>query len=103
MKEKIKEINDYFVQKIINKDYEFLFMDSFFYSISIDGYRFDIWMPSGYQFISTNYSTSKSFMTLDFTEEEKEVIYNNITSMNNDRMKEIKLENYNKLKEELGL
>jgi hypothetical protein len=103
MKEKIKEINDYFVQKIVNKDYEFLFMDSFFYSISIDGHRFDIWMPNGYECISTNYSTNKSFMTLDFTEEEKKIIYNNITSTNADLMKEIKLENYNKLKEELGL
>ena len=78
-------------------------MNDFFYCLSIDGYRFDIWIANGVNNVSTDVSVHNSFMTLDFTEEQKKVIYDNIIPSINDKTKSNKLEQYNKLKEELGL
>jgi hypothetical protein len=103
MKEKIKEINDYFVNKLVNGEYTILSADQFTVTVLIDTYRFDVWVANGPNHVSTNDGIPKSFMDLHLTNEEKHIIYSNLYDYSSEVRTKEKLESYNKLKEELGL
>lgn len=103
MKEKIKEINDYFVNRLVNGEYVVQSTDTFKETVLIDDYRFDIWMANGPHNVSTNEGITTSFMELVFTEAEKHMIYSNLNNYMLEEKTKQKLDQYNALKEELGL
>jgi hypothetical protein len=104
MKEKIKEINDYFVNKLVNGEYVVQpFNGLGNTTVLIDDYRFDIWTANDPKHIATNQAVHNSFMHLKFTESEKSIIYSNLKNYMLEESTKQKLESYNKLKEELGL
>jgi hypothetical protein len=47
MKEKIIEVQNYFKNRIINGEYEFLKCDEFKAVISVDGFIFNLWIANG--------------------------------------------------------
>ena len=82
MKTEIKKVNDFFVQKIINKEYEIIKINCFTANIIVDGYKFCIWIanePKNTECNATN--LFKNFMMLDFTFEQKLKIYNDFNSI----------------------
>jgi len=76
MKTEIKKVNDFFVQKIINKEYEIIEVNCFTANIIVDGFKFCIWIANGSQ-NTRCYLTSlfDNFMMLDFKREQQEKIY----------------------------
>ena len=97
--QKIKEVNDYFVNKLVNKDYEIQITDKHSVTLSIDDlYVFTIWLSNGYKHVCTDVSTTVSFMVLVFTEEQKQIIYDNLCHTYNKNIEQDELELYNKLK-----
>lgn len=50
METELKKIGNYFVNKVINKDYEFVKADKHTANILIDGrYKFHLWIANGYK------------------------------------------------------
>lgn len=99
IEQKIKEVNDYFVNKLVNKDYEIQITDKYSVTVMIDGkYTFSIWISNGYKHISCDVASQTSFMVLDFTEYQKLDIYNNLNSIHKANIEQDELELYNKLK-----
>lgn len=102
MKEKIKEINDYFVNRLVNGEYVVHSVGSNT-TVLIDDYSFDIWVANGPDWIATNQAVHQSFMQLEFTKAEKHMIYSNLNNYMLEEKTKQKIEQYNALKEELGL
>lgn len=72
MENKIKEVNDYFKNKVINNEYKVLFVDSFTIHIKIDElYIFALWIANGKEVLGTKNCTFNSFMSLTFNKEEQ--------------------------------
>ena len=44
---RVKELNDYFVGKLVTGEYEVNGRDKFMIVVNIDGYRFNIWIEIG--------------------------------------------------------
>ncbi len=103
MKEKIKEINDYFVNRLVNGEYVVQSTDKFAVIVLIDDYRFDIWTANGPDSISTNEGIPKSFMDIKLTLAEKHMIYSNLKNYSLEVKTKEKLDQYEALKKELGL
>jgi len=102
MKNKIQEINDYFVNKIITKDYEIVKTTLHNFYILIDGeYNFSIWVANQDCGIRTYDVGGDNFMTLTFTKEEKEIIWNNVKDFLKQKELEIKMKQFEQLKQEL--
>jgi hypothetical protein len=76
MKTEIKKVNDFFVQKILNKEYEIKELNDYTANIIVDNFKFCIWMGNGPQ-NTRCYLTSQfdNFMMLDFKREQQEKIY----------------------------
>jgi hypothetical protein len=78
MKNQIKEVQDYFRRKIIAQDYEIESITMYTMRIKIDGeYIFNLWignLNSQSNYIKT-YSGEYNFMSIEFSEEEKEALY----------------------------
>lgn len=67
MNEQIREIQEYFISKILNNEFEVKECKQCTMIISIDNYLFEMWMAN----LPHNckvYGSSDSFMKLDFTE-----------------------------------
>jgi hypothetical protein len=103
MKEKIKEINDYFVNRLVNGEYVVQSSEAFRVIVLIDDYRFDIWTANGPDNVSTNTAIHESFMHLEFTPAEKHMIYSNLKNYMLEETTKQKLKEYEALKKELGL
>lgn len=103
MKEKIKEINDYFVNRLVNGEYIVQSPEAFRVIVLIDDYRFDVWTANGPDHVSTNTAIHESFMKLEFTPVEKHMIYSNLQNYNLEVKTKEKLDQYEALKKELGL
>lgn len=75
METKIKEVQDYFVQKIVSGDYE---LENFSHPVAkilIDKkYNFSLWTANGYTFFET-YALYPNFIPLEFTNEQKEIAH----------------------------
>jgi len=78
MDDKIKEIQDYFKQKILEGDYVIKKMDTTNLVIEIDSqYIFNFWVANGPKFFELYRDfNSFSFMDIMFTEEEKQKGWN---------------------------
>jgi len=82
MKTKIKEVNDYFVQKILNKEYEIEELNAYTANIIVDNFKFCIWMGNDQQDTRCYLNVLfENFMMLHFTREQKEKIYNDFNSI----------------------
>jgi len=103
MKEKIKEINDYFVNRLVNAEYIVQSVGNSATTVLIDDYRFYVWTANGPSFIATNMAVDQSFMHLEFTPPEKQMIYSNLHNHNLEVKLKQKLDQYEALKKELGL
>jgi len=105
MKQKIKELNDYFVAKIVAKDYEVVKFETFAVKIKIDDeYIFRMWLSNGVGNLSF-YETGflETFMKLSFTDAEKQIIYDNFQTGYNAEKRAAKVEAFEKLKKELEI
>lgn len=97
IKEKIKEINDYFVNKIINGEYIVELIDKFVVVINVDGYIFTLWAANSHENFKP-YSGMMNFMMIDFTEEQAKYLYHGFNKMITDMEETKELEQYNNLK-----
>ena len=92
MEKQIKEVQDYFIKKILNNEFEIVNSTSFEIAILIDEiYEFKIWMANGAHHVNTKTSLYSSFMQLDFSAGQKNIIYKNLypAYIHNIEMKEI--------------
>jgi len=107
MKNSIEEVQHYFNTKIINAKYEVLEIDEHTITVIIDNeYRFCLWIANdGYSF--GLYDGSYNFMQIKLSEVDKKKAFNNVKLIikknYNEKIKPKKLEQYNKLKKELGI
>ena len=77
---KIKELNDYFVNKLVNGEYEVEKSDKYTVMVNIDGYRFDIWIANGESNLHTyGQGFNGNFMELFFDSDQKSMVYKNLT------------------------
>ena len=77
MEAKIKEVQDYFKNKIFSNDFEVVEIDKYTMQILIDSkYNFRIWISNGANSIEL-YSMASilNFIHLDFDTEEKELVW----------------------------
>jgi hypothetical protein len=106
MKNKIKEVQDYFKNSILNNEFEFVEFKYYEIIISIDDYQFDLWVANGAMSLRC-YETGSSFMDLEFSASEKVECYAvlklRIDEYEKNEGHQKKLEEYAALKEELGI
>jgi hypothetical protein len=77
MKEKIKEIQDYFIAKLLKGEFEVKEIDEWTMHIVIDSeFDFNLWMCNGPE--SRRLYTSGNCMTLTFTKEQT-ILLDNVT------------------------
>ena len=79
MENKIKEVQEYFRNKIVNGEYEILEMDQYIACILIeDKYKFGIWHAGGVNHVEIYHTgnSSNSFMYIKFNYNDKTVIFN---------------------------
>ena len=102
----IKKVHDYFVHKLVIGDFEPTEYNEHYIKVTVDGYVFCLWLSSNFRYFDI-YNTGDNFMPLEFTEEQKEIIHKlGITAqkkMYDEKIKSKKIEEFNKLKQELGL
>jgi hypothetical protein len=80
LKIRIKELNDYFVNKLVNGEYEVVESDKFVVMVNIDGYRFNIWIGNGESNLQTyGQGFDSNFIELFFNEGQKSMVYKNLT------------------------
>jgi hypothetical protein len=103
MKTKIKEIQDYFAQKIYDCDFEIVNHDTITTTIIIDDlFTFELWKNR----VGVYEGSSNTFMIIDMEEDKSEKYIRFINTYGvptKEEVKAEKLEQYNKLKKELNL
>ena len=76
LKTRVKELNDYFVEKLINGEYEVEERSSYTVMVNIDSYKFNIWISNGEMNVKTyGLGFDGNFMELFFNEGQKSIIY----------------------------
>ena len=102
MKEKIKEVQDYFKSKLLAKDFEIEIIDSFAAYITIDGiYHFTIWIGNPQVPKSTNQHYGKSFIDMGLSDEDCCKLHELISADVATYLKKIKEKQLEQLKKEL--
>lgn len=108
IKLKIKEIQDYFKERILKGGFDLINCTEYIATISIDRtYPFTFWVRNGEtqfsQYLSSNYP---NFLNLNFTLDEDFKLFKLIDPLlikyNLEILNQAKIEQYNKLKQELG-
>jgi len=100
MDSQIKEVQDYFINKIIERDYNIVDSDGYTVTISIDKkYYFEIWISNGANNIRTY---NNSFMQLDFITEQKEKIMKDLERDSNGSLKKNLLKQQKQIAEKLN-
>ena len=80
LNDRVKELNDYFVNKLVNGEYEVEKSDKYTVMVNIDGYRFNIWIGNEGSNLQTYGSGFKgNFMELFFDSDQKSMVYKNLT------------------------
>lgn len=80
LKSRVKELNDYFVEKLVNGEYEVVESDKYKIMVNVNGYKFNIWIANGESYVQTYGQGFKgNFMKLFFSKEQKSTIYKNLT------------------------
>ena len=79
LKSKIKELNDYFVEKLVNGEYKVVESGKYTVVVNIDGYKFNIWIANGDLKVQTyGQGFNSNFMELVFNSGQKSIIYKNL-------------------------
>lgn len=77
MKDKIKEVQDYFIDKMIAKEYKVTETKDSSLKIMIDDrYFFWLWAYNSYDTVSI-FLIEENFMYLEFTDEQKKILFDN--------------------------
>lgn len=81
LKDRIKELNDYFVEKLVNGEYDIKDSDKYSVMVNVDGYRFNIWIANGSSKVQTyGQGFNTNLMELVFSKDQKSTIYKNLMS-----------------------
>jgi hypothetical protein len=91
MQKQIKEVQDYFKQKILSREFEITDIGLFTVDILVDGkYKFVLWIGNSdnAQFLKL-YVNASSFIQFLFAENEKEQLYNLLKDEVNKYKKEV--------------
>ena len=76
LKSRIKELNDYFVEKLVNGEYKVEERSSYTVMVNIDSYKFNIWIANGSSKVQTyGHGFDSNFMDLVFSRDQKSIIY----------------------------
>lgn len=76
---RVRELNDYFVEKLVKGEYEVEDGDNYKVMVNIDGYRFNIWISNGKSYVQTyGQGFNSNFMDLFFNESQKSIIYEDL-------------------------
>lgn len=103
MEQKIKELNDYFVGKMVAKDFEVLEMNSHYVKIRIDGkYNFYLWIAGGANFLELFNGMDGNTMLLKFTWLQQHHIYEIFRERKIEEEKLEELAKVKRLKQELN-
>ena len=97
IKQKIKEVNDYFVNKIMNGEYIVETVNNYTVVINIEGYIFCLWAANSWSYFRT-YSNETNFMALEFTEEQQQYLHPIFNKLVTDFIDFTEIEQYNNLK-----
>jgi hypothetical protein len=109
MKEKIKEIQDYFIGKILSDEFEVINMGEHVIEILVDGeYKFAIWAANTPENRKPYHSAGyEYFIQLKFNEKQAlechSLLKKRIDNYNNITLRKEKEAQYIKLKNELGI
>lgn len=77
MKDKVKEVQDYFIDKMIAKQYDVIKTEDCRIKIIInDKYSFWLWAYNSYDTVSI-FLIEENFMYLEFTDEQKKILFDN--------------------------
>lgn len=102
MKEKIKEIQDYFREKLLKGEFEITKRERFTYTVLIDKeYKFEIWMSNGSEHRKLYCSSIGTFMYFDLTKKQALKLHSLLLSDYNQFMKESLIESKKKALEKL--
>lgn len=103
----IKKINDHFVKKLVNGEFEIKKYESHTTDVEIDGYNFVLWTSSGEKHLKIWDSCGHNFMQLEFTDEEKKLAWEKIEKQRQLYFEVVaraqKIKQFNELKKELDL
>lgn len=84
LNDRVKELNDYFVGKLVDGSYEVIERGDHTVEVDIDGFRFNIWIANGESGVKTYfYGFDGNFMRLSFDESQKTKIYRGIVGDDN--------------------
>ena len=102
METQIKQVNDYFVNKLLDKDFELIEVETYWAIVKIDDvYEFTLWIGNASQNFSC-YEYKLNFMHLDFDEVQKQYLHKYFNDLRKELQKDILLkeieERRNKLK-----
>jgi hypothetical protein len=86
IKDKILEVQNYFKNRLLGRNFEVVKRDKYSIHVTVDGHPFIFWISNGYEYL-TEYRFSAPeesndiypFIHLDFTEKEKERLYRLLT------------------------
>jgi len=71
----IKQINDYFVNKLLDEDFKIIEVREFTVELTIDDkYHFSLWIANGAKYFEVN-SNRRSFMHLSFDDTQKQYLH----------------------------
>lgn len=75
VEQKVADLNNYFVEKILNKRFDLVNIDQYTATISIDGcYQFDLWICNNENSLRC-YEGHYNFMQLDFSTPQKKLLH----------------------------
>tara|TARA_R100000900_G_scaffold144902_1_gene129708 strand:+ start:174 stop:533 length:360 start_codon:yes stop_codon:yes gene_type:complete len=103
----IKEIQDYFRNKIIDGEYEVITADSYTLQVAVDGeYKFCLWTSNGEDMFRL-YEGMYNFIELEFSKEQKGLAFTKCEAARkqawDEKVRPQKLKELEKLQKELGI
>ncbi len=109
MKKTIEKVQQYFVQKIMNEEYDIVEVDKYFVGIVIDEiYSFRLWTgdSANWRWLTT-WGNDETFMQLSFTEHQQETLHLFFTDLQKSTLEDVvraaKLAKFEELKKELNI
>lgn len=102
MKEKIKEVQQYFKDKIFAQEFEIIDITRYQVTIKVDEFTFNIWIGNFYSQVSCkHYDGSYNFMDLNISDSEAEIIHNILKAPVDNYIKDILIQEKEKELEDL--
>ena len=84
LEKRIKELNDYFVSKLLSGDYEVKSVDQYKAVLLVNGeYQFPIWIGNTYDRLRVTGIDNDYFLNLYFTKVEQKSIYQDLKTIQN--------------------